>query len=214
MRDLWTYPITTPYGYVPGYPLNGGFHRGEDRAAPLGTPIPVNGITIGLVGSTGASTGNHCHIGRFVNGTHTPPGGQGATLSNPVVQGIGYDASNGNYVRVIDDKGVLWVYLHMSKVTATTGQKLQGGSEVSTVGEVEFNNMYIAMFGPMEVNPPTDNDRKRWIGAETNTAIRQMQADPRHGAWLAYIESLKQAAGPVPTPPAGTVLTKGNYTVL
>ena len=82
-------------------------------------------------------------------------------------------------------------YLGWSEDLATV-QLISEGGDVSTVGEVEFNDLYRAFFGPMEVNPPTDNDRKRWIGAETNTVIRAMEADPRHSAWLGYIEDLKK----------------------
>ena len=72
------------------------------------------------------------------------------------------------------------------------------GDDVSTVGEVEFNNLYRAFFGSMEVNQPTEDDRKRWIGAETNTAIRQFEADPRRAAYLSYVEDLENAT-PTPT---------------
>lgn len=85
------------------------------------------------------------------------------------------------------------------------------GGSMSTVGEVEFNRLYIALFGPMEVNPPTEGDRKRWIGGETNTVIRSMDADPRRSAWLQYIESLKQSSNPSTYKPYSgvTLYTKG-----
>lgn len=67
------------------------------------------------------------------------------------------------------------------------------GDDMSTVGEVEFNNLYRAFFGSMEVNPPTPDDRKRWIGQETNTVIRSMEADPRRAAYLAYVSDLQNA---------------------
>lgn len=73
------------------------------------------------------------------------------------------------------------------------------GDDMSTVGEIEFNNLYRAFFGSMEVNPPTADDRKRWVGAETNTVIRSMEADPRRAAYLAYVKDLQNAgAGFVP----------------
>lgn len=77
---------------------------------------------------------------------------------------------------------------------------------MSTVGEVEFNDMYRAWFGPMENNPPTQDDRKRWVGAETNTVIRAMEADPRHSAWLAYIKDLQNAPAEALTPYSGPQL--------
>lgn len=60
----------------------------------------------------------------------------------------------------------------------------EGDSSMSTVGEIEFHDLYEAFFGPMIATPPTDDDRKKWIGAETNTVIRAMQEDPRRAVWL------------------------------
>lgn len=210
------YPITTGYGQIPGYPLNGGFHRGQDRYMPIGTPVPVNGVTIGLSGNSGAvspkptpanpNSGQHLHIGKWQGDTVMNPNGGGFALSNPTVTYTGYDATNGYHIKLLDDKGITWLYDHLSEIKVNLGDKI-GGNDVSTVGEVEFNNLYIAFFGPMEVNPPTTDDRKRWVGAETNTVIRAMQADPRHPAWLAYVESLKQSSQPY------TQLKPGNYKV-
>lgn len=70
--------------------------------------------------------------------------------------------------------------------------------DVSKVGEVEFNNLYRAFFGPMEMNPPSTADRQRWVGAETNAVIRQMEADPRYNAYTQYVKDLEKATGTVP----------------
>jgi murein DD-endopeptidase MepM/ murein hydrolase activator NlpD len=49
------YTITTPFGWVYGYPLNQtdpinhpgqGFHNGIDYGCPTGTPVVVNGVAI------------------------------------------------------------------------------------------------------------------------------------------------------------------------
>lgn len=124
MKDASQYPVSFPYGatsspYSPSNP-----HKGDDRAAPGGTPINVNGTVIGLVGTTGYSTGNHLHLGKFVNGTATNPNGQGFNLQNPVVDSTGYDATNGNYVRIRDAQGVIWVYLHLSQINVKKGDVL------------------------------------------------------------------------------------------
>lgn len=138
MKDASQYPITTPFGAVKGYPLNPipsmpgyGYHNGVDRAAPLGTPIIVNGVTIGTVDSTGLSTGNHLHIGRFVNGSSTNPGNGGFQFNSAVVYDTGQDSGNGKYVRLSAD-GAIWVYLHLQSILVTKGQVLKGGSMTTT----------------------------------------------------------------------------------
>jgi hypothetical protein len=117
------FPITTPYGHVPGYELNNGFHRGEDRAMPMDTPVLVNGVEIGLSGNTGFTTGPHLHVGRFVGGSDTPPHGGGFHFNSAVVTEIGQDATNGKFVRVQAD-GASWVYLHLNRQTVPVGQHL------------------------------------------------------------------------------------------
>lgn len=132
------YPITTDFGYIAGYPLNNGFHRGQDRAMPIGTTVIVNGTEIALSGNTGASTGPHLHIGKFIGGEAVNPNGQGFSLDAPIVFDIGNDAENGNYVRLEDAHGVIWVYLHLSKNDfVTKGQALKGGDMPITVDQVD-----------------------------------------------------------------------------
>lgn len=116
MRDASTYPISTPYGYVPGYPLNNGFHQGIDYACPMGTPVVVNGVTIGLSGNTGYSDGPHCHVGKWLNGVVQNPYNGGWKFKSAVVTEINEDVQNGKYVRVQGD-GYSWVYLHLSNNT-------------------------------------------------------------------------------------------------
>lgn len=88
------------------------------------------------------------------------------------------------------------------------------GGDMSTVGEVEFNHLFFNFFG--DKVQPTAGDRKRWIGAETNTAIRQMFADPRRPDYQKYVGDLEkavQSGGTAPTPPTFKVLEKGKYEV-
>ncbi len=126
MKTANQYPVTTPYGKVAGYPLNNGFHNGIDYGCPTGTPVVVNGVQIGLSGSTGYSTGPHLHVGRWVNGLPTNPKG-GFTFKSAKVTEINQDKTNGKYVRVQAD-GASWVYLHLSKQTCKVGQTLKGAS--------------------------------------------------------------------------------------
>lgn len=136
------YPISTPFGAVKGYPLNPipdkpgyGFHNGIDYACPTGTPLVVNGVTIALTNNTGASTGSHCHVGKYVNGQVQDPGvGNGFQFNSAVVYDTGQDATNGIYVRITGD-GALWNYLHLEKVLVTKGQVLKGGNMPLTQGQ-------------------------------------------------------------------------------
>src|SRR5258708_7977686 len=134
MKDASQYPITELYGCQPGYPLNQnlcppgqGFHRGIDYGCPSGTPIIVNGVEIGLSGATGAVTGPHLHVGRWIGGESTDPGvGNGFHFNSAVVAEVNEDPTNGKYVRVQGDDAS-WVYLHMSDNNkVSVGQVLQG----------------------------------------------------------------------------------------
>jgi len=134
VKDLSQYPVSFGYGAKDGalYGPNGSvglYHRGEDRAAPCGTPVIVNGTTIGLVGSTGASTGCHCHLGKFVSGKDVNPQGKGFELSTPKVYSAGYDSTAGNYVKLLDNGGTVWLYAHLSKITVVKGQPLGGSMD-------------------------------------------------------------------------------------
>lgn len=136
MKTIWDYKVSTRYGCLKGYPLNYcktvngvryGFHKGEDRAAPRGTPVTVNGIIIGTVGSTGYSTGDHTHIGKWKDGSSYNPSGGGAKFKNAVVTQIDNldNDANGRYVRIQAD-GYSWVYLHLDTISnkLKVGQKL------------------------------------------------------------------------------------------
>ncbi len=139
MKDLSQYPVTFGYGATdgvyyytptPGKPKGplwvGNYHRGDDRACPVGTPIIVNGTTIGLSGNTGASSGPHCHIGKFIGGSDVNPSHLGFLLESPKVFDTGFDSTNGNFVRLEDAYGVIWVYLHLSEIKVSKGQILTG----------------------------------------------------------------------------------------
>lgn len=158
------YPVTTPYGYVTGYPLNNGFHRGEDRAMPIGTVVVVNGTEIGISGATGDVTGPHLHIGRWVNGAPTDPAGQGFNLKAPVtVYDTGEDSVDGLYVRLVDGNGVLWVYLHLSDNTLVKkGDRI---GENMTVTKDSIDRIYLLAFG----RAPTTDEEQQWLQSGSST---------------------------------------------
>lgn len=131
------FPITTPYGWVAGYPLNHdpahpgqGFHKGIDYGCPSNTPVIVNGVTIGLSGATGTATGPHLHVGRWVGGQVTDPGvGNGFNFASAVVTETGENSVDGKFVRVQAD-GASWVYLHLSQQNVIKGKVLEGVTDM------------------------------------------------------------------------------------
>jgi hypothetical protein len=125
MAQAKDYPVSFPYGattapYTPSNP-----HKGDDRAMPKGTPILINGVQIGTSGQTGFVTGPHLHTGKWANGRHYNPNGQGFTFNEAIVTQIDTldNDANGRYVRVQAD-GYSWVYLHMDTITCSVGQRL------------------------------------------------------------------------------------------
>jgi hypothetical protein len=98
---------------------------------PVGTPVIVNGVQIGLSGNGNGRYGAHLHVGRFAGGGDTNPQGGGFNLAGARVTSFLNDFSdpvNGKYIRVQDASGAVWVYLHLSEVTCSVGQVLGGGS--------------------------------------------------------------------------------------
>lgn len=164
------YPVTTPFGHVAGYPLNNGFHNGIDYGYPMGTPVIVNGVTIGLSNNTGATTGPHLHVGKFVNGVVQDPGvGNGFQFDSAVIFDTGFDSSNGNYVRIAAD-GVLWNYLHLEKVLVSQGQELKGGNppqEEEVLNEGDVINLYKSMLG----RDPSQDEINIYNGKDWKTVV-------------------------------------------
>lgn len=126
-KQVWEYQVKYPYGYSANYD---GFHTGEDRTITDGRTdiyVPVNGHNIGIVGSTGKSTGLHLHIGKWAGGTHHHPRGGGKTLGDDAkvtqIDTVGLTA-NGKFVRV-HSGGYDWVYLHLAQVNVKVGQVLK-----------------------------------------------------------------------------------------
>lgn len=189
MKDASQYPITTPYGNVPGYPLNNGFHNGIDYGCPTGTPIVVNGVTIGLSGATGYVTGPHLHVGKWSGGTVMDPGvGGGFHFNSAKVTEINEDATNGKYVRVQGD-GYSWVYLHMSDNNkVSVGQVLEGDDMAD---KVDVNMSRVLQHGilgrngldgrPDALAGQTDSP---WVGEElTASFVMSIYNSPEAQQW-------------------------------
>lgn len=174
------YPVTELYGCQPGYPLNTnlcppgqGFHKGIDYGCPSGTPIVVNGTTIGISGATGTVSGPHCHIGKWIGGKFQDPGvGNGFSFTHAVVTEVSQDAVNGKYV-ALDADGARWVYLHMSDNSkVSVGQALQG-ELMSTWNNGDTYNLLNTTVSTEVANKAKDANYEGYFGLQDGREFKQ-----------------------------------------
>lgn len=212
--------VTTPFGWVKGYPLYNqsypgygnapgpgyGFHTGVDFSWSPDNKIymPEDGI-VQLFPWDGKSYDGNAIVVAVDNRRHF----MGHIKKGGFLVGNGQRVAKGTPIAIMGDTGfAIGVHLHwglrIDGKLVNGLNYIEGDSDMSTVGELEFNRLFIANFGPMERNQPTTEDRKRWIGAETNTVIRSMDADPRRAAYLQYVADLEKAVQnpgtPAPSP--------------
>lgn len=206
------YPITQGYGYDPSYPLNGGFHQGIDYGCPAGTPVVVNGVTIGLSGNTGYTTGAHLHLGKWLNGVVQNPGNGGFNFNSAVVTEVHYtnDNQNGKYVRVQAD-GYSWIYLHLDSINVSVGQHLQGDS-------MDYEDVKYVRYASLH-RLPSDAEVRGDIGQKPEVAAQHYIKSEE---WLthndillrAYPQALKDITDlKKQLASTGTVLKPGQYIV-
>lgn len=213
MKPISQYSVTFPYGattkpYSPSNP-----HTGDDRAAPKNTPIDVGDTIIGLVGTTGKSTGYHLHIQKWKGGYQNPNGqGVGNTIAFPArVTEVGYRDDIGYFVRLVDANGVRWSYFHMIKDSqrVRVGQIINKGEEdVFTQKDYDIMKPMFTAFG---VKPPPDG---LVVGASVSNALGQLIATPEWKICVAKarvdkknLDTLNQCVfGSYPKPPDGVAL--------
>lgn len=168
MKPLDQYPISFPYGattdpYSASHP-----HRGDDRAAPLGTPINVLGTTIGFVGMTGLATGYHCHIQEWQTSKLNIRKPQNAFKGGTVIEvdpiGNTGDGSWGKYVTVKNGDGWNSSYCHMNTVNAKVGQVLKGEDMAISRGRA-IRLLRLARRGTSEAQIAAlmKNDEDKWL---------------------------------------------------
>lgn len=191
-------PVSSPYKITLGFgvvdSLHPKGHTGVDFSGRYDRKIyaPESGKTVRVK----ETLGGNCLFIQAASGQHRL-----AHLSEYLVSD-GAIVQEGQAVGIMGETGVATgIHLHwglkrngsyVDPLTFVTGGSTNSG--VSTVGEYEFNSLFRAYFGPLtETNQPTAGDRKRWIGAETNTVLRAMEVDPRHDAYERYVADMKKA---------------------
>ena len=135
MSDLRDYPVNFPFGATSSPYSASKPHHGEDRAAPFGTPVIVGGTTVGLVGSTGYSTGNHCHIDKNT-GTYVNPS-DWVNIKEGTVTFAGANGTAGNQVSV-QANGATYRFLHLSSILVSVGDKIGEKKMDTAAGEQLF----------------------------------------------------------------------------
>lgn len=184
MIDAVSYPINFPYGATTAPYSSTHPHRGDDRACPMGTPIIINGVTIGLTGDSGQAIGPHLHIQEWQGDYAITRKPQNAFKAGTVVNidptGTQGDGSFGLFITVQTADGWNNSYCHLSEIHVIKGQIIGGDMPASqdavdpTVVELEYNNGLLRDANPGEV--------KGWVdqGTSVETFMRSIQNSAEH----------------------------------
>lgn len=169
------YPINFPYGatvapYSPTHP-----HRGDDHPCPAGTPLVINGITLGLTGATGFVSGPHLHIQEWQNdyaNTRKPQNAfKPGTVVNIDPSGTQGDGSFGKFITIQTADGWNDSYCHLSQINVTVGQKI-GDSMANTLATLdEVNDLCVGMLG---LEASTNQNFLNNVGIPISDAIRNI----------------------------------------
>lgn len=129
MTSAIDFPVSFPYGatsppYSPGHA-----HRGDDRAAPQGTPVVVDGTQIGLVGATGLATGPHLHLQEYKGNAANTRKPQNSFQGGKVIA-ASFSSDFGNYVTIQTSDGWCDAYCHLSRIDVKVGQVIGGDVEI------------------------------------------------------------------------------------
>lgn len=182
------YKVKHPYGatYTPWSLFYS--HRGNDRPTPSGTPIDIAGVTIGLTGNTGRSTGAHLHtqagtdaaVQQTIN--PTPYEFQEGT----VVGTRSTDTGDwGKYVK-IKVGNIYVVYAHLSEVKVSVGQVIKGEDEMIKDTDNEYGRWNKLGFQIRGRNLTRSEFRKSAVGLTWLRAMEILSDNPEADRAFAY----------------------------
>ena len=200
MAQLADYPISFPFGATSAPYSTAHPHRGDDRAAPINTPIIVKGTTIGFVGLTGNTTGPHCHIQEWKTTKDNVRKPQNAFKGGTVIEvdsaGTSGDGSFGKYVTIQSSDGWNDSYCHMSSVSVKVGDVIKENIMTKNEAYTVVDGYYQWGTG----KKPTPDQSEYWA---SRLATNPTGNQELHDAMEAEAKK----------PTTGTKLSKGSYYV-
>lgn len=206
------YPVTFKYGattppYSPSRP-----HKGADRACPVGTPIVIDGVTIGLTGRSGKVTGPHLHnqagYDKACQNTFDPS--RVEFRPGLVVYTRSVDTGDwGKCITMLVGADYI-TYAHLSQVNVKVGDIIGGNMSCKS-----NQNFIIEAFNATVGRAPQPNEIAYYTGKPHDLVLHEiMIGDERReymrklGAKDAEIALLKKQLAE-----GGTVLSPGRYVV-
>ena len=229
------FEINFPYGatdapYSPTHP-----HRGDDRPCPVGTPVVIEGVSIGLTGATGFVSGPHLHIQEWQSDYANTRKPQNAFVPGKVVNidpdGTQGDGSFGKFITIQTADGWNDTYCHLSQINVSVGQVI--GDEMDEITLAQQNALVLAQTGDYPGpgfngyvgNPGTQENWDKLIalvaslprGPKLDTAPLQAQIDQLTAAnlkltdQLAAVRDQATVPSPAPTDPDSVTVTKDGF---
>lgn len=193
--SIQEYRVSFPYGattapYTPTRP-----HRGNDRAAPAGTPVIIQGIRIGLVGATGWATGPtlHTQAGTDIACQKTINPGPYEFQPGTVVN-TGRGDQWGNYVTIkVGDKYI--AYTHLSRIDITKGSVIKAlptQPVIKGVNEMANAEQVKAIYRAVLYREGDPGGIQNYTGRDANKIISEMLNSPERKSLEANIANTRQ----------------------